>query len=123
MATESGFNEEAVCNKHKLKKKHAHGLLQVTEETAGILKDHKGELSNYLINIKVSELYDPSINICCGIRWLFQKKRLATARLGRDATWEETIIDYKGYGEDIKNGKTPDALEKMRNYYNQLQGQ
>jgi hypothetical protein len=123
MATESGFKADAKNKDYKNKKKHAYGLLQVTEETAGILKNHKGELKNYLIDVKVSELYDPSINICCGVRWLFQKKRLATTKLGRNATWEEAVIDYKSYGEDIKSGKTPKALKELQDYYNQLQGQ
>ena len=122
MATESSFNEKAIYNEYKLKKKYAYGLLQVTAETAGILKDHKGELSNYLIDVKVSDLYDPSINICCGVRWLFRKRLIASSKFGKEASWEDTIIDYKGYRKDVDNGKEPDALKKMRKYYDQLCG-
>lgn len=117
MATESSFEEKAINERNKIIRNHAHGLLQVLGKTAAILNDHKGELSDYLIDVKVHDLYDPSINICCGIRWLFQKKKLASSRLGHEANWEETIIDYKGYGEDVKKGKIPDPLKRMQEYY------
>ena len=97
-------------------------MLQVTAETAGILKNHEGELKNHLIDVKVSELYDPSINLCCGVRWLSQKKKLASIKIGKEANWEYTTIDYKGYRDEVNFGKTPDALEKMREYYADLRG-
>ena len=120
MATESGFNEKAINTAYKLRKKHAHGLLQVRGETAEVLKDHKGELNNYLIDININDLYDSSTNICCGVRWLFRKKEIESAKLGREATWEEAIIGYKGYWKEIKKGGKPLGLQKLQSYYREL---
>jgi len=120
MATESSFNEKAINKRDKLRKKHAHGLLQVTGETAEILKDRKGELNNHLVDINVNDLYDPSTNICCGVRWLFRKKEIESAKLGREAAWEETIIGYKGYWKEIKKGGKPLGLQKLQSYYREL---
>ncbi|HLC06820.1 MAG TPA: transglycosylase SLT domain-containing protein [Candidatus Babeliales bacterium] len=122
MATESGFKHKAKNTDYSDKKRHAYGLLQVTAETAGILKNHKGELKDYLIDAKLNDLYDPSINICCGVRWLFQKKKLASIKLGKEADWEYTIIDYKGYRDEVNSGKVPGALKRMRKYYADLRG-
>jgi hypothetical protein len=114
IATESSFNEKA---ENKIKKIHARGLLQITEGTLHILGNHKGELTNYLIHFTKRDLFDPSANICSGVRWLFRKKITAPARLGREATWEEAIVDYKGYWNDISQGKIPKALQDLRDYY------
>jgi len=123
MATESSFNEKSnniVLNKNK--KIHARGLLQITEETWHVLGNHHGELHNYLIELKESDLFDPSANIYGGIRWLFRKKEIASTRLKREATWEEAIIDYKSYRGAINKNKPVPALNHLRDYYNQLQG-
>jgi hypothetical protein len=31
------------------------------------------------------------------VRWLFHKRNLASKYLGREASWEEAVADYKGY--------------------------
>ncbi len=120
MATESSFNKKA---ENKIKKIHARGLLQITGQTLHILKDHKGELSNYLIDISEQDLFDPSANICSGVRWLFRKKITASSKLHREATWEETIIDYKSYSDDVSHNITPKALLKLREYLAKLEGE
>ena len=89
IATESSFHENPT------KPKTAHGLMQITDGTFPILSDVDGELKNYLIRISKKQLLDPSVNICMGIRWLFRKKETASARLKCQATWFETIEDYK----------------------------
>lgn len=58
--------------------------------------------------------------ICCGVRWLFRKKAIESARLSREVTWEETIIGYKGYWKEVNKGKKPQALQKLQNYYKLL---
>ena len=119
IATESGFDPTA---DNKINEKiHAHGLMQITDQTWTILNNHKGELSNHLISFTKDNLYDPSANICAGVRWLFRKKVTASSKLGRPATWEETVIDYKGYWDDVDNGKLPSGLKKLRTYYQRLQ--
>jgi len=74
IATESSFNHKAVANEKK-PKIIARGLLQVREDSRQILADQKGELKKHFIIVPSGEdLYDPNINICAGIRWLFHKK-------------------------------------------------
>lgn len=90
IATESSFRRDA-------KNGIAHGLMQVQEDTLKILSDHHGELKDHIIEVRQKDLHDPSINICCGIRWLFRKKETASDKLHRSATWFEAIADYKGY--------------------------
>ncbi len=119
MATESSFNEKAAT---KNKKNRARGLLQITEQTLHILNDHKGELSNYLMFIRAQDLFDPSVNICCGVRWLLRKQIIASARLGRKATWEEAVIEYKSYWDEMDDGNVPTAILRFRKFYQQLEG-
>jgi len=54
-------------------------------------------------------LNDPGTNICAGIRWLFQKQKLASSFLGREASWEEAVMNYKG-----KLKTKPDNPETMK---------
>jgi len=72
------------------------GLMQITDATMHILGDHHGELSNYLICFDHSKLFDPSANICAGIRWLFRTMIIAKSRLGEEATWIDAVAVYKG---------------------------
>lgn len=102
--------------------RNAHGLMQIRNDTFLILQNPKGELTNYLIRTPREELLNPSVNICMGIRWLFQKKKLASIRLKREASWEEAIIEYKSYWEQINVGKIPMGIQKLREYYGILQG-
>jgi hypothetical protein len=41
-------------------------------------------------------LNDPSVNICAGVRWLFEKRRLTSSRLKKSASWLDGVWDYKG---------------------------
>ena len=118
MATESSFDEQAISPNHK---NRARGLLQITEETLHVLNDHNGELSNYLMFIRAKDLFDPSVNVCSGVRWLFRKQITASSRLKRKATWEEAIIEYKAYWKIIDAGQIPKAIVELREYYKQLE--
>ena len=118
MATESGFDPKT---DNKINKKiHAHGLMQIRNETMKYLGDYHGELKDYLVHLTHDNLYDPSANICAGIRWLFRKKITASSKSGHSATWEEAVIDYKGYWDDVHAGKIPAGLVKLRSYYQRL---
>lgn len=117
IGTESSFL------KNPPKVRSAHGLMQLTELTFRVLQDPKGELSNYLVRIAWNQLLDPSTNICMGIRWLFQKKKLASIRLGREASWEEAIIEYKGYWDEVDAGEDPEGMQLFRQFYKILQGE
>jgi hypothetical protein len=96
IATESGFRA-SVKIKDGRGQGHATGLMQITDATRLILSDEDGELKDHLVNVNESELKNPTFNIAAGIRWLFHKKSLASKRLGHEASWQETIMVYKGY--------------------------
>lgn len=116
IATESSFKENPPGGP-----KNAHGLMQITDDTFPILSDIHGELKNYLIRVSAKELLDPSTNICMGIRWLFRKKEIVSSKLGREATWLETVAAYKSVlkkkaGKE-KDNKEKRNLELMRRFY------
>lgn len=124
MASESSFRENppppvAVKNPKNLAK----GLLQVTHETLKVLNDPKGELKNYLLKINSKELLIPSVNICASVRWLFHKKKLASNRLKREATWMEAIAEYKSYLKDMIADETlvPRGMKNIHDNYSLLQ--
>jgi hypothetical protein len=94
IASESKFNPNILANKKN--QNSARGLTQIRNDTRKILGNEKGELKNHYVNATKEDLNDPIVNICAGIRWFFQKKALASSFLGRSATWEETVAEYKG---------------------------
>ena len=116
IGTESSFDLKPIGNSK------AYGLMQLLPETFEILRDVKGELKNYLIHISHSKYLDASANICSGIRWIFQKKKLASAKLKRDSTWDEAIIEYKGYWQAVKEGIDPEPMQRLRKFYRVLKG-
>jgi uncharacterized protein with HEPN domain len=93
IASESSFD----ANVGKGKKSRARGLMQLMPITRKSLTGFRGELTDHLFEFEDSDIYDPSLNIAAGVRWLFQKHKLASYRLGREATWEETVEEYKDY--------------------------
>lgn len=116
IATESGFRarNENPGNKRIGK---ARGLMQVTEESWKILKNEKGELKDHFVVLDQDDLYKPNQNICAGIRWLFRKKETASARLKRQATWIETVAEFKAYLKDfIKNPNHKKMKEFIEKY-------
>ncbi|MEW6055923.1 MAG: transglycosylase SLT domain-containing protein [Bdellovibrionota bacterium] len=106
IASESGFNPEPKPQSAGRAGK-ARGSMQLTDQAVKILADEKGELKNHLVNISQEETLNPNANICAGIRWLFRKRSLASARLKRTATWEEGVAEYKAYLRDMISGKDP----------------
>jgi hypothetical protein len=117
IATESSFDS----NSHKYK--NVYGLMQITGETHQFLEGAKNELKNYLVCLPSEELFDPSSNICAGVRWLFRKKETAAHLLHRNATWEETVEDYKAIlARRIKNKPyNSKPMDDFHEYYNILQ--
>ncbi len=115
IATESSFEIQPKGHSR------AYGLMQLMPKTFSILQDVKGELSNYLIHIPQKEYLDVSTNICAGVRWLFQKKKLAGVRLGREASWTEAVIEYKSYWDAVNRGEDPIAMQHLRQYYQLLE--
>lgn len=119
IASESSFRiNPPLVNAGKAGK--AHGLMQITDEAIQILKDEKGELRDYLIEINPKDIKDPNVNICAGIRWLFHKKKLASGKLKREATWIEAAAEYKSYLKDLQSGKIPRNFKDFLDYYERL---
>ncbi len=94
IATESKFAEKSLFNPKD--SNSARGLMQINNEARKALGNSKGELKDHYVNVTKAELNDPNINICSGIRWLFNKKRLASSKLRHEASWLETVSEYKG---------------------------
>lgn len=93
IASESSFHEKTIIKFGK--RNFARGLCQLIDQTIKALGDDKGELKDHYINFDHDEALNPSINICAAIRWLFRKKETASAKLKREASWEEALMDYK----------------------------
>lgn len=98
----------------------AFGMAQITPETFKALLDPKGEVKELIFkDIRKKDLKNPNIAIPMAVRWLSRKKRLAEGKLGRSATAEEIILEYKG----LLKSKSPfknSAIEKFRKEYGKL---
>lgn len=114
IASESGFNPNSGI---KGKRRSAKGLMQLVPKTTETLRNEKGELKDHFVDIPKADLGDPCLNIAGGIRWLFRKHETASSKLGRPATWDEAVADYKSYLKKDINGR---GMEIFRNYYRRL---
>jgi len=114
IASESGFNPEMLANKKN--SNSARGLMQILNSTRKTLGDEKGELKDHFLTVTKNDLNDPSVNICAGIRWLFQKQKLASSYLSREASWQEAIMNYKGKlkskAGDVEAAKQKNIFQK-----------
>ena len=88
--------------------------MQITNETRKILGGDHDDLKDHLITVTKVELNDPNVNICAGVRWLFEKRRLTAAHLKRSASWVEAVWEYK----DLKHAKTKEKAEKIQKIFN-----
>lgn len=114
IASESDFRKDPPGNPK------ATGIIQITPETFQYLQDPKGEAKEFIFkDIRKKDLKDPSINIPMGIRWLFRKNATARAKLGREPTHEELILEYKGLLKSKSEYKNS-ALKKYRKAYASL---
>lgn len=94
---------------------------QITEDTQRNLSGNKKELKDYFVILSDDDVYDPNKNICATIRWLFRKKETATARLRREPTWEEVLMEYKGRLKSHTK-ETEDIRKKLRKYIREAGG-
>jgi hypothetical protein len=115
IASESGFKADLLANKKN--SNTARGLMQILNSTRKTLGDEKSELQNHFLTVTKDELNDPSINICSGIRWLFQKHKLASSYLEREASWEEAVMHYKGKLKTKAGDKESLKQKKIFNDY------
>lgn len=119
IATESSFDPKPE------KYSHVYGLMQITGKTHQFLCGAKHELRDHYICVSSIELIDGSTNICAGVRWLIRKIETASELLGRKASWEETVEDYKAILDlRIHNKKyNPKPMDNFRKYYKILSGE
>jgi len=101
--------------------------MQITDGTLKVLKDQHGELKDHLLMIPAEKLLEPSVNICAGVRWLYEKKRLANHRLHREVNWIEAVAEYKGVltgflSESKKYKESKIAMKNFLDYYRELTG-
>lgn len=114
IASESGFNPTLLAKKKN--SNSARGLTQITNDTRKLLDGYHGDLKDHLITVTKEELNDPNANICAGVRWLFEKRRLATTQLKRTASWIEAVWEYKG----VKRAKTQKDAEKIKRIFHEF---
>lgn len=96
------------------------GIAQITKETLKIIQDPKGETKDFIFNnINQKDLKNPNLAIPIAIRWLAYKKVRAESKLGRSATHEEIILEYKGLLKSKSEYKKK-ALERYRELYAKL---
>ncbi len=114
IASESGFRDDPPENKI------AFGIAQITPETFKALQNPNGEVKDFIFNdFCKKDLKDPNINIPMAVRWLHRKKRLAEGKLGRSATPEEIILEYKGLLKS-KSDEKKRALKNFNEHYDDL---
>jgi hypothetical protein len=94
----------------------ARGLIQLTDQAVKALSKPNNEIKDHYVKISKKDTTDPNMSIAAGVRWLFHKKRLASGKLGREATWEEAIAEYKAYTKKMLVGKQMEE-EGMINIY------
>ncbi len=119
IASESGFDPKALASKKD--SNSARGLMQITNESRKLLGGDHGDLKDHLITLTKAELNDPNLNICAGIRWLFEKRRLLSARLKRSVTWVETVWDYKAVKRAKTKKKAGEIKAEFNSFYEKLQ--
>jgi hypothetical protein len=112
IASESRFEPTLLAKKKD--SNSARGLTQITNDTRKILGGYHGDLKDHLITVTKEELNDPNINICAGVRWLFEKRRLASVHFKKNASWVETVWEYKG----TKVAKSKKDVEKIKRIFN-----
>ncbi len=113
IAFESSFNPNILANIKNLNS--ARGLMQLINSTRKILGNEKGELINHFVTVSREDLNNPSVNICAGIRWLFNKRKLTSSRLGRVATWEEAVFEYKG-GRTVTKKRMQELMDTFSGF-------
>lgn len=116
IATESSFNE----NPARSKKHTAIGITQIMPKTIRLLKPTGNELKDHFIDVKEKDAFDPSINICLSIRWIFRKYEIVSKRKKTEVDWLDVIDSYKGIGKQ-KGIKSDGIRSKVREYYNKLE--
>lgn len=120
IASESSFDPMAAARGVPMTKQ-ARGLIQLMPQTRKILSDPKGELKDHLIKADKDDLFDSTVSISMGVRWLVRKQEIASRKLKREATWKEAVLEYKGIlMQNPNTGKNPVIRKKLNDLYSDL---
>ncbi len=114
IASESGFDPNQIAKKKN--SNSARGLMQITNDTRKLLDGFHGDLKDHLVTATKAELNDPNVNICAGVRWLFEKKLQASFHMKKPASWVETVWEYKG----LRVAKNKQEAENIKNIFNKF---
>ena len=117
LGSESNFGQDDQ-DVHISKRNYARGPFQITDVTRAALGNEKGEIHDHYLTLGIKDVKNPVIAAAAAIRWLFQKKELATHYLKHEASWEEAVADYKGY---LKKKKSFREQKGMINYYKYME--
>jgi len=99
----------------------ARGPFQITDQARKALSNESGELKDHYVTLSAKDVLIPALAASGAIRWLFQKQKLASNYLKRNANWEETVAEYKSYLRGKKNYKTATGMKNFYNYLKLLQ--
>lgn len=114
IATESGFRENPPRNE----KHTAIGITQIMPKTISLLSQRSKELKDHFIEASKEQIFDPNVNICVSIRWLFRKRELVL-RKKKNADWLDTLEEYKGITKQ-KAKKSIRIKSDIREFYEKL---
>ncbi len=122
IGSESSFNSNPKPQNAGVAGK-ARGLIQLTDQAVKTLGVANNEIKDHYVKITKEDTTNPNKSIAAGIRWLFHKKKLATGKIGREATWEEAIAEYKAYSKEMIAGKhmNEEGMKVIYTLYNRLQ--
>jgi hypothetical protein len=119
IASESGFEPTLMADKKN--SNSARGLTQITNDTRKLLDGYHGDLKDRLITVTKADLNDSNVNICAGVRWLFEKRHQASVHLKKSASWVEAVWEYKGVKVAKTKKKADEIKETFNNFYRELQ--
>ncbi|MEI8346353.1 MAG: hypothetical protein WCG27_02725, partial [Pseudomonadota bacterium] len=100
MASASGFRVNPP-SQNAGKAGKANGILQITDQMIKELSNPSGGLKDHYIEFDQTSAFDPNMSICAAVRWLFDKQKIATRKLKREASWMDAIFVYKGYMNEM----------------------
>lgn len=113
MMSESGFRKDVTATTHN-RPGQAMGLMQITDYTFKLIQESEKELRNHAFRIKRKDLFDPNVNICVGVRWLYRKREIAKYFLKKEPSEFEIAQEYKG----IRKDKSQKANGQRKNFKN-----
>ncbi|MCM0605100.1 MAG: transglycosylase SLT domain-containing protein [Xanthomonadaceae bacterium] len=120
IASESSFKARPKDQQTKNEGK-ARGIMQITDKTRKILGNEKGEFKDHFVHITEEEAYEPKVAIGAGVRWLHQKHKLASSKLKRTATWEETVAMYKGRLKEYLKATDKKKTKDMKRFLEEFE--